>query len=139
MAATGKITNSQVKSQSFFFDCKETGFLDGTYPTDLVIKNGSFIVSTYIRFDQDVSAYPAMNINIRSTSAYGFNLNFNALPSANIPDGFALGTPVPASGVLGGGKNTQNVEMLVIINGMTGSGIAALSFTFVAVYVELDF
>ena len=141
VTGTGKIVNSQQKTQAFYFDCADgdVNFSDGTYVTDCVFNNNSFITAAYIRFNQDLSAYPPFVVRILTTGTYGLIIETATIPQANIVNGFAPCTTVPLANVVGGGTNTNNVQALVRLIGITGSGITALTFTVVFDYIELDF
>jgi hypothetical protein len=135
MISAGKLTSSQIKIQSFFFDCADpaVNFTDGIYRTDLVLKNGGFSPINFTKFFQDVSAYPPITIKIFTDSSYQSLANTINLPYPNVVDGFDAG----GNGI--GAKNNNNVSVFVQLIGITGSGVTALSFETGIIYFEFDF
>jgi hypothetical protein len=148
---TGKSINSQLKVQAFFFDCSDPSinFIDGVYDTDIVLKNNALIWYSAIKYQQDLSAYPAITITVL-TGTTGNNgiLYQRTLPIVQTPNNYlrsvsgTVGVPGPGnqanSPQIGSAINNNNVGVGVGFTGMTASGITALSFTFVIMYVELD-
>lgn len=140
---TGKITNSRLKTQSFFFDCADpsVNFTDGFYATDMVLKNRAAIITSMIKFEQDLTAYPALiTINIRTTTSGPNALLLQVItPLANVVDAYYGNTfPIsmaPAGSVI----NNNNVNVNVQITGLTGSGVTALSFMVSVTYIEFEF
>ena len=146
---TGKATQSQFKTQSFFFDCSDpsVAFTDGVYATDIILKNNALVFFTAIKYMQDVSAYPAITIDVFSTSTT-INSEFNSdtLPIAGTPPGvYRPGNLVPGHYAVIAGPtfstqiNNNNCGVIVELTGITGSGVTALSFMFDIMYIEFDF
>lgn len=148
---TGRLTNSQMKVQSFFFDCSDPGvnFTDGDYTTDLVIRANSLIYMCGVKYEQDVSAYPAITIAPRVVTSPPLSLNADILPFANKVNGYAIGNQTPGMAVAAAPGTAVwqviNVDTVadgtvyVRISGMTGSGITALSFMVFVAYFEFEF
>lgn len=150
-SSTGKLTNSQIKVKSFFFDCADpiVNLTDGTYNTDLVLPNHSMVLASGIKYKQDLSAYPAITIGINVVNAPPNQLNSDTLPIVNMVDGYAIGNVVPGLAVAAAPgfavwvvHNTNNAAdgtVIVRLNGITGSGVTQLSFMVWIQYIEFDF
>jgi hypothetical protein len=133
----GSIVNSCVKNQSLYFDCADVNFTDGIYATDVIIKNNAILIITGLKFFQDTSAYPALNIIVFTDSAFSFpTLLFISLPLFNTPNQYSNSNT-------GGGNlgfvNNNNCTISVQLQGITGSGVTSLSFEVYILYVEMDF
>lgn len=134
---SGRQIASELKSYSGDFDCADpnVAFTDGSYQTDVVIKNKALIVGFFIKYYQDLSLYPVGPvITVRLNTGFLGIMNTEVLPVANIPDNFAVSNTnfffnVPVPG---------NSPILVNLLGVTGSGITALSFTYTIIVVEFD-
>lgn len=145
---TGKATQSQFKTQSFFFDCSDptVAFTNGAYATDIILKNNALVWFTAIKYFQDVSAYPAITITVFSTStAINPIFHTDTLPisaGSAPPNVYRPGSNVPGSSIPATTStqlNNNNCGVIVELTGITGSGITALSFMFDIMYTEFDF
>lgn len=140
---TGRLINSQVKSKAFYFDWQDPAIAiagvpqPGFYETDCTFKNNSLFLGCYIKYFQDLSAYPAgQTINILDSSLNV--VNTDTTPVANVPNQYFPCTAIfpPLNQIVAAG-NVLTVEIgtpLVPIVPYT-----PLQFTFVVAYLELDF
>lgn len=137
---TGRLINSQFKSKAFIFDCSDpnVNFTNGSYSTDVTFKNNSLIHNCNIKFFQDLSAYPVQPalVEILDTSAQ--SLYVLDSPLANTPNQYSQGDAnwqsVPLNQIVAAGNSLN-----VVLTGITGSGITALSFVMMIHYTEMDF
>ena len=152
--ATGLKTNSQKKVWSFFFDLADptVNYADGTYFTDIIIKNNSVVTMAGIKPTQDWSTYSAGEIFIGC--AGGINIpHFDkiGMPPSSPPlfpgewgvsqhwyflqtDGSSWFYPSPATGI-----NPNNAPMSVSLFGFAGVYPAGVSFEYFIEVIEFDF
>ena len=128
---TGNLVNCQKIVKAFQFDASDpsVNFTDGIYPTQLLVENLSLGLFGYIKFFQDVSAYPAITINILQQ---GYNFYSQTLPYSNTINQYNL-LVVGQTEI-----NPNNDFMAVQLIGITGSGITALSFQFCVEITEFE-
>ena len=133
---TGKLTNSQIYTKAFYFDCADpaVNFTNGVYSTDVTFKNNSMLIFTLIKYFQDLSAYPA-GINIKIQDYTPTIINSDTTPLANLVNQYAPNNQNQLVSQIIPAGNGLNVEL----DGITGSGITALSFMVFTIHVELDF
>ena len=134
----GKLVNSQIRSQAFYFDFKDANFIDGIYPTDCVIKRNAVIVSSFVKYFQDVSGYNSMTIDVVTDSPAQNLVATHNLPFLNIPNAYNVQVPVPAANEVATSLNNNNSTVFMLASGMTGSGITALSCVVVLLICEVD-
>ena len=142
---TGKVTQSQLKVQSFFFDCSDptVNFTNGFYDTGVIIKNNALIYYSAIKYEQDVTniAYTGIGIEIFTTTMGLQDLHNETLPAAlAVPNQYRPGSVVPGGTfplTIGNCINNNNVGIIVALTGFS-TPPPGLSFQFVTMYVELD-
>ena len=137
---TGKQTNSQIKTKSFYFEAPLSGGLPAvdSYLTDITFKNNSLIIDAYIKYNQDLSAYNVQSVNILDSSANV--INSDTFPIVNTVNEYAPAsgaTPAtPLNQVVAAG-NQVFVDIGVPIIAVPGN--YPLTFTVIIVYLELEF
>lgn len=128
---TGQLVNAQKKVWAFQFDAAspEVNFQDGIYDTQLLAKKNSLGLFGYIKFFQDVSAYPSMTIQILQQ---GYNFYSQTLPYSNVVNEYNLFVSGQTE------INPNNEFLQVQLIGITGSGITSLSFQVCIEITEFD-
>ena len=132
---TGKQGHSQLKTYAFNFDCADpaVNFTNGLYQTDVTLKNKGFIFGVIIKYNQDLSAYPA-GVVIKTLLSSGLIINNEVLPVVNVPNEYNFANANAQANIIA----PNNSPVFIQLENITGSGITALSFTVLMIVCEID-